>query len=49
MYSMALDLGACEYFVKPIDLHAYQDAVLGMIEKWAVRYDDAANGAFATS
>ena len=45
----ALDLGACEYFVKPIDLEAYQDAVLGMIEKWAVPNEDAANGATATS
>jgi CheY-like chemotaxis protein len=45
----ALELGACEYFVKPIDLQAYQDAVLGMIEKWAVPTDDAANRAAATS
>jgi DNA-binding NtrC family response regulator len=45
----ARELGACDYFVKPIDLHAYQDAVLGMIEKWAVPNDGAANGACATS
>lgn len=45
----ALDLGAREYFVKPIDLKAYQVAVLGMIEKWAVRHDEAANGATAAS
>lgn len=45
----ALELGACEYFVKPIDLQAYQLAVLGMIEKWAVRHDDVANGVTATS
>ena len=45
----ALDLGACEYFVKPIDLHAYQVAVLGMIEKWAARHDDSAHGATAAS
>jgi hypothetical protein len=35
--------------VKPIDLQAYQEAVLGMIQKWAVPTDDAANGATATS
>jgi CheY-like chemotaxis protein len=45
----ALELGACEYSVKPIDLQAYQLAVLGMIEKWAVRHDDVANGVTATS
>ena len=45
----ALELGACEYFMKPISLHAYQDAVLAMIEKWAVRDDGAASGATATS
>jgi CheY-like chemotaxis protein len=41
----ALDLCACEYFVKPIDLESYQVAMLGMIERWAVRDGDAATRA----
>ena len=36
----ALDLYACEYIVKPIDLESYQVAMLGMIAKWAVRGGD---------
>jgi CheY-like chemotaxis protein len=44
----ALDLFACEYFVKPIDLESYQVAMLGMIERWAVRDADAANGVTAS-
>ena len=30
-------LGACEYIQKPMDIHAFTDAVCGMIERWALR------------
>jgi DNA-binding response OmpR family regulator len=33
----ALELGACEYVQKPMDLRAYTDAVRGIVEKWALR------------
>jgi DNA-binding response OmpR family regulator len=32
----ALKLGAREYIQKPMHLHAYKDAVRGIVEKWAV-------------
>ena len=41
-----LDLGAREYVVKPMNMQAYQAAVVRMIEKWAV---PEANGATASS
>jgi CheY-like chemotaxis protein len=33
----ALALGAREYIQKPMDLRAYTDVVLGIVEKWAGR------------
>ena len=45
----ALDLGAREYFLKPMDMEAYKEAVSWMIEKWAVPTEDEVNGATATS
>ena len=44
-----LDLGAREYFLKPMEMEAYKEAVLWMIEKWAVPKVDEANGATASS
>jgi CheY-like chemotaxis protein len=32
----ALALGAAAYTCKPMDLQAYRDAVLGMIDMWTV-------------
>lgn len=40
--SRAMAHGAREYVQKPIDVQAYRDAVLGMVEKWALRRNDAA-------
>jgi len=37
-----LDLGAREYIVKPIDMQAYKDTVVRMIEKWALPTNGAA-------
>lgn len=31
----ALALGACQYIQKPTDIHAFTDAVCGMVLKWA--------------
>ena len=45
----ALDLGAREYFLKPMDIEAYKEVVSWMIEKWAVPKQDEATGATATS
>ena len=33
----ALALGAREYVQKPMDLSAYENAVRGIVEKWAIR------------
>ena len=33
----SLALGACDHVQKPTDIHAYSDAVCGIVEKWAVR------------
>ena len=43
----AIALGAREYVEKPMDLQAYKKAVWHMIEKWALRDEDAADGAAA--
>ena len=39
----AFALGAWEYIQKPMDLRAYHEAIIGMIEKWCLRQGDAAN------
>jgi CheY-like chemotaxis protein len=44
----ALALGAREYVQKPMNLTAYKQAVLGIIEKWAWPENGGAEGAAAT-
>ena len=41
----AFELGVREYIQKPMDLRAYKEAVLEMVEKWCLRKGDAANRA----
>jgi CheY-like chemotaxis protein len=41
----ALDLGAVASVQKPMDLHAYRDAVLAMIDMWASPGNDADSAA----
>ena len=44
----AIALGAREYIQKPMNLQAYKQAVLGMIEKWARPENGGAESATAT-
>src|ERR1700681_155860 len=44
----AIALGAREYIQKPMNLQAYKQAVLGMIEKWARPENGGAESAPAT-
>jgi CheY-like chemotaxis protein len=44
----ALALGAREYVQKPMNLEAYKQAVLRIIEKWVVPEDNGAEGAAAS-
>jgi two-component system, chemotaxis family, response regulator Rcp1 len=44
----ALALGAREYVQKPMNLEAYKNAVLGIIEKWARPENGGAEGAAAS-
>jgi CheY-like chemotaxis protein len=44
----ALALGAREYVQKPMNLQAYKNAVLGIIEKWARPKNGGAEGAAAS-
>src|SRR5205085_11140268 len=37
----AFALGASEYIQKPMDIADYKEAVLRMIQKWAIRQTDA--------
>jgi CheY-like chemotaxis protein len=43
----ALALGAREYVQKPMNLEAYKEAVLGIIEKWVSPENNGAEGAAA--
>jgi len=44
---LALALGAREYVQKPMNLEAYKEAVLGIIEKWVSPENNGAEGAAA--
>jgi CheY-like chemotaxis protein len=44
----AFELGVRECIQKPMDLRAYKEAVLEMVEKWCLRKGDAANGAITS-